>query len=33
MENSAPYIKEIADFITKDNNNNGVAVAIQKFID
>ena len=32
MENSAPYIKEIADFITKDNNN-GVAVAIQKFID
>lgn len=33
MENSAPYIKEIADFITEDNNNNGVAVAIQKFID
>lgn len=32
MENSAPYIKEIADVIVKDNDNNGVAEAIEKYI-
>ena len=28
MGNSAPYIKEIADFVVADNNNSGVAEAI-----
>lgn len=32
MGNSAPYIKEIADIIVKDNDNNGVAEAIEKYI-
>ncbi len=32
MENSIPNIKEIADFVTEDNNNEGVAKAIEKFI-
>ena len=32
MENSAPYIKEMADFVTKDNDNDGVAEVIEKYI-
>ena len=32
MGNSAPYIKEIADVIVNDNNNDGVAEAIEKYI-
>lgn len=32
MQNSAPYIKEIADVIVKDNDNDGVAEAIEKYI-
>ncbi len=31
MENAAPAIKEIANFITKNNNENGVAYAIRHF--
>lgn len=31
MENAAPEIKEIANFITKSNNENGVAYAIRHF--
>ena len=31
MENAAPEIKKIASFITKSNNNNGVAYAIRHF--
>ncbi|MCT7750174.1 HAD hydrolase family protein, partial [Lactobacillus gasseri] len=31
MENAAPEIKEIANFITKTNNENGVAYAIRHF--
>lgn len=32
MENSAPYIKEIADIVVADNNSNGVKEAIDKYI-
>ncbi|WP_152655962.1 Cof-type HAD-IIB family hydrolase [Oceanobacillus sp. CFH 90083] len=32
MGNAQQYVKEIADFITKDNNNDGVACALNKFI-
>lgn len=32
MANSAPYIKEMADEVTLDNDSNGVAYAIQKHI-
>lgn len=32
MENSAPYIKEVADVVVKDNDNDGVAEAIEKYI-
>lgn len=32
MENSAPYIQEMADEVTLDNNSNGVAVSIEKHI-
>lgn len=32
MQNSAPYIKKMADFVTKDNNNDGVAEVIEKYI-
>lgn len=32
MGNSAPYIKEMADEVTLDNNQDGVAVAIEKHI-
>ncbi len=32
MGNSAPYIKEIADVIVADNDNDGVAEAIEKYI-
>ncbi len=31
MENAAPEIKKIANFITKSNNDNGVAYAIRHF--
>lgn len=31
MENAAPEIKKIANFITKTNNENGVAYAIRHF--
>ncbi len=31
MGNSAPYIKEIGDYIVETNNNNGVAEAIKKY--
>lgn len=32
MENAAPYIKEMADIIVKDNDNSGVSEAIEKYI-
>lgn len=32
MGNSAPYIKKIADVVVKDNDNDGVAEAIEKYI-
>lgn len=32
MGNSAPYIKEIADMVVSDNNQNGVAEAIEKLM-
>lgn len=32
MENGEPFVKELADFITVSNNENGVAYAIRKFI-
>lgn len=32
MENAAPYVKEQADYITKDNESDGVAYVIEKFI-
>lgn len=32
MGNSAPQVKDIADFITSDNDSNGVAEAINKYI-
>ena len=32
MGNSAPYIKETADVVVKDNDNDGVAEAIEKYI-
>ena len=32
MQNSAPYIKERADFICKNNNESGVSEAIEKYI-
>ena len=31
MGNSAPYIKEIADVVVADNNNSGVAEAINNY--
>lgn len=33
MENSADEIKNVSDYVTEDNNNDGVAKAIEKFID
>jgi len=33
MGNSAPYIKEIADIVVSDNDNSGVAEAINNNID
>ena len=32
MDNGAPYIKELADVIVANNNEDGVAEAIEKFI-
>ncbi len=32
MKGSTPAVKQVADFITEDNNNEGVAKAIEKFI-
>ena len=32
MDNAAPYIKEMADYIAKDNDNDGVAEVIDKYI-
>ena len=32
MGNSAPYMKEVADAIVSDNNNDGVAEAIEKYV-
>ena len=32
MGNSAPYIKEIGDIIVKNNNEDGVAEAIEKYV-
>lgn len=32
MGNSAPYIKEMADIVVSDNDNDGVAEAIEKYI-
>lgn len=32
MQNSAPYIKEMADVVVNDNDNDGVAEAIEKYI-
>ena len=33
MDNSADYIKQYADYITTDNNLDGVAEAINKYIE
>jgi len=33
MGNSAPYIKEIADVVVSDNDNDGVAEALNKYLD
>ena len=33
MENGEEALKEIADFVTKSNNKEGVAYAIEKFCD
>jgi hypothetical protein len=33
MKGSTPVVTEIADYITDDNNNDGVAKAIEKFVD
>lgn len=32
MENSAPYMKEFADTVVSDNNNDGVAEALEKYV-
>ena len=32
MKGSTPVVTEVADFVTDDNNNEGVAKAIGKFI-
>ena len=32
MQNSAPYMKEFADEVVSDNNNDGVAEALEKYI-
>ena len=32
MGKSNPKVTEIADYVTEDNNNEGVAKAIEKFI-
>ena len=32
MGNSAPYVKEFADVVVSDNNNDGVAEALEKYI-
>ena len=32
MENSAPVVKEIADIVTKNNNENGVGEVIKNYI-
>lgn len=32
MGNSAPYIKEFADYITEDNNHDGVGMAIKQWV-
>ena len=32
MQNSAPYIKEQADVVVKDNDNDGVAQALEEYI-
>lgn len=32
MKGSTPFVTEVADFITEDNNNEGVAKAIERFI-
>lgn len=32
MKGSAPTVAEVADFITEDNNNEGVAKAIEKYV-
>jgi len=32
MDNSAPYIKELADVVVADNNSDGVAEAIEKYV-
>ena len=32
MGNAAPFLKEIADYITVSNEEDGVAAAIRKFV-
>ena len=32
MQNSAPYMKEFANVIVSDNNNDGVAEALEKYV-
>ena len=32
MKGSTPVVTEVADFVTDDNNNEGVAKAIERFI-
>ena len=33
MQNAAPEVKEVADYVTQaDNNHDGVAEAVEKFI-
>ena len=33
MKGSSPSVTEVADFITEDNNHEGVAKAIERFVD
>ena len=32
MQNSAPYMKDFADVVVSDNNNDGVAEALEKYV-
>ena len=32
MENAAPEVKEVADFVTRSNDEDGVAFVIEQFL-